>query len=196
MVAAHPQPLHDLLAERRQLPSVGLALDIPSGCVRDQPQTLQARQQLRYLALIGDARAIRDLAVADARVRRDGLRRPVRLLADTHAALWLLDEDKRLSTRADELLTDTGNEVLLSAAVVWEVAIKRSLGKLDAPDGFAGQLLDGGAVPYPSTSTTHGRYARCHGITTTRSTACSSLKQPSRTQSSPRLDPYDVQVAW
>lgn len=71
----------------------------------------------------------------------------MRLLADTHAALWLLDEDKRLSTRADELLTDAGNEVLLSAAVVWEVSIKRSLGKLDVPDGFARQLLDGGAVP-------------------------------------------------
>lgn len=73
----------------------------------------------------------------------------MRLLVDTHAALWLLDEDERLSTRADELLTDAGNEVLLSAAVVWEVAIKRSLGKLDAPDGFAGQLLDGGAAALP-----------------------------------------------
>jgi PIN domain nuclease of toxin-antitoxin system len=73
----------------------------------------------------------------------------VRLLADTHAALWLLDDDKRLSPRADRLLTDPANEVLLSAAVVWEVSIKRSLGKLDAPDGFARQLLDGGAVALP-----------------------------------------------
>jgi PIN domain nuclease of toxin-antitoxin system len=73
----------------------------------------------------------------------------VRLLADTHAALWLLGDDKRLSEHADELLTATTNEVLLSAAVVWEVAIKRSLGKLDAPDGFAKQLLDGGAVALP-----------------------------------------------
>ena len=73
----------------------------------------------------------------------------MRLLADTHAALWLLGEDKRLSARADELLTDPANEILLSAAVVWEVAIKRSLGKLDAPDGFARQLLDGGAVSLP-----------------------------------------------
>ncbi len=51
----------------------------------------------------------------------------MRLLADTHAALWLLDEDKRLSTHADELLTDATNEVLLSAAVVWEVAIRSRL---------------------------------------------------------------------
>lgn len=73
----------------------------------------------------------------------------MRLLVDTHAALWLLGEDRRLSPRADELLTDASNEVLLSAAVVWEVAIKRSLGKLDAPDGFAETLLDAGAVPLP-----------------------------------------------
>lgn len=73
----------------------------------------------------------------------------MRLLADTHAALWLLGEDKRLSARADELLTDATNEVLLSAAVVWEISIKRSLGKLNAPDGFAKQLLDGGAVGLP-----------------------------------------------
>jgi PIN domain nuclease of toxin-antitoxin system len=31
--------------------------------------------------------------------------------------------------------------------VVWEVAIKRSLGKLEAPDGFTRLLLDAGAVP-------------------------------------------------
>jgi PIN domain nuclease of toxin-antitoxin system len=49
------------------------------------------------------------------------------------------------------MLTHANNEILLSAAVVWEVAIKRSLGKLEAPDGFAGQLLDGGAVPLPVT---------------------------------------------
>lgn len=71
----------------------------------------------------------------------------MRILPDTHAALWLLDEDQRLSRRADRMLTDASNEVLLSAAVVWEVAIKRSLGKLDAPEGFAGLLLDAGAVP-------------------------------------------------
>ncbi len=70
----------------------------------------------------------------------------MRLLPDTHAVLWLLGEDKRLSRRADELLTDASHEVLLSAAVVWEVAIKRSLGKLEAPDGFAKLLLDAGAV--------------------------------------------------
>jgi PIN domain nuclease of toxin-antitoxin system len=70
----------------------------------------------------------------------------MRLLPDAHAALWLLGADDRLSRRADSLLTDASNEVLLSSAVVWEVAIKRSLKKLDAPAGFAGLLLDAGAT--------------------------------------------------
>jgi PIN domain nuclease of toxin-antitoxin system len=73
----------------------------------------------------------------------------VKLIVDTHAALWLLAEDERLSARADQMLTDSSNEVLLSAAVVWEVAIKRSLGKLDVPEGFATMLLDAGAAPLP-----------------------------------------------
>jgi len=71
----------------------------------------------------------------------------MRLLPDTHAALWLLGGDDRLSRRADSLLTDASNEVLLSSAVVWEVAIKRSLKKLEAPTGFAKLLLDAGATP-------------------------------------------------
>jgi PIN domain nuclease of toxin-antitoxin system len=47
------------------------------------------------------------------------------------------------------LVTDPRNDVILSAVVVWEVAIKRSLGKLEAPDGFADMLVDAGADPLP-----------------------------------------------
>ena len=50
---------------------------------------------------------------------------------------------------AEGHLTDSTNQVLLSAAVVWEVAIKRSLGKLAAPDDFAPTLLAGGVLPLP-----------------------------------------------
>ena len=44
---------------------------------------------------------------------------------------------------------ESTNQVMLSAAVVWEVAIKRSLGRLDAPDGFAATLVGAGAQPLP-----------------------------------------------
>ena len=75
----------------------------------------------------------------------------MRLLLDTHAALWWLADDERLGPAADDYLTDGANEVLLSAAVVWEVAMKRALGKLEAPDDFAGTLLGAGAVGLPIT---------------------------------------------
>jgi PIN domain nuclease of toxin-antitoxin system len=124
----------------------------------------------------------------------------VRLLADTHAALWLLGEDKRLSAHADALLTDATNEVLLSAAVVWEVAIKRSLGKLDAPDGFARQLLDGGAVPLPI-SIDHARAVRSlpwhHRDPFDRLLAAqATIEDATLISSDERLSSYGVRVAW
>jgi PIN domain nuclease of toxin-antitoxin system len=73
----------------------------------------------------------------------------VKLLLDTHAALWWLSDDERLGRTSTDLITDGSNQILLSAAVVWEVAIKRSLGKLEAPGDFAATLLGAGAQPLP-----------------------------------------------
>ena len=58
------------------------------------------------------------------------------LIVDTHAALWFLEGDSRLSATARVLIEDDGIERRLSAASVWEVAIKRRLGKLEAPADF------------------------------------------------------------
>jgi PIN domain nuclease of toxin-antitoxin system len=71
----------------------------------------------------------------------------VKLLLDTHAALGWLSDDARIGANAVAQLVDDGNSVLLSAAVVWEVAIKTSLGKLAAPPAFAQTLVDAGALP-------------------------------------------------
>jgi PIN domain nuclease of toxin-antitoxin system len=73
----------------------------------------------------------------------------VKLLLDTHAALWWLADDERLGSRSADLLGDASNIALLSAAVVWEVAIKRSLGRLEAPGDFAATLLGAGAQALP-----------------------------------------------
>jgi PIN domain nuclease of toxin-antitoxin system len=54
----------------------------------------------------------------------------VRLLLDTHALLWWLDGDRRLPARVRALIGEPANEVLVSAASVWEVATKARLGKL------------------------------------------------------------------
>lgn len=64
-----------------------------------------------------------------------------RLLLDTNVAVWLLLGDRaRVSDGAVEALEDERNEIGLSAVSVWEIAIKRSLGKLSVGDGWAAAL--------------------------------------------------------
>jgi PIN domain nuclease of toxin-antitoxin system len=73
----------------------------------------------------------------------------LKLLLDTHTVLWFLSDDERLSDNARQHLTDASNRVLLSAAVVWEIAVKRSLGKLEVPGRYLSLLLDAGAQALP-----------------------------------------------
>ncbi len=67
-----------------------------------------------------------------------------RLLLDTHALLWWLTDDPALSQRARELVADPANEPLVSSASVWEIAIKRSLGKLVAPEDLPERIAEEG----------------------------------------------------
>jgi PIN domain nuclease of toxin-antitoxin system len=53
----------------------------------------------------------------------------VKVLLDTHAFLWWITDDRRLSSRARRILGDGSNEVYFSAASGWEIAIKTRLGK-------------------------------------------------------------------
>jgi len=71
----------------------------------------------------------------------------VRLLLDTHAALWWYGDDGRLGEDAAAMLAADDSEILLSAAVIWEVSIKRSIGKFRVDDDWADGLLEGGAIP-------------------------------------------------
>jgi PIN domain nuclease of toxin-antitoxin system len=48
----------------------------------------------------------------------------VRILLDTHVLIWALDDPTQLSTAATTALQDPANDLLLSAATVWELAIK------------------------------------------------------------------------
>jgi PIN domain nuclease of toxin-antitoxin system len=60
------------------------------------------------------------------------------LLVDTQVLLWWLAGNPALSGPAREAIADPGNEPRVSAATMWEIAIKRALGKLTVPD----ELLD------------------------------------------------------
>lgn len=53
------------------------------------------------------------------------------LLLDTHLLLWAASMPERLSNTARDLLLDPSNELVFSAASLWEVSIKRALGRTD-----------------------------------------------------------------
>jgi len=55
----------------------------------------------------------------------------MKLLLDTHLLLWAAGEPDRLSAKARALLDNPDHELLFSAASLWEVAIKRGLGRAD-----------------------------------------------------------------
>ncbi len=57
-----------------------------------------------------------------------------RLLLDTHAFLWWISDDPRLSPAAREVIADGASEVFLSAVSVWEMVIKMGLGRLELPE--------------------------------------------------------------
>ncbi|HEU4703970.1 MAG TPA: type II toxin-antitoxin system VapC family toxin [Conexibacter sp.] len=61
------------------------------------------------------------------------------LLLDTHAMIWLLAGDERLSTRA-RAATLAADRLVVSTVSLWEAAIKRSLGKLRAPSDLSRRL--------------------------------------------------------
>ncbi|HSG49073.1 MAG TPA: type II toxin-antitoxin system VapC family toxin [Longimicrobiales bacterium] len=56
----------------------------------------------------------------------------MKLLLDSHAYLWWLADHPSLSDAARAAVADPGNVVYVSAATIWEIEIKRSLGRLDA----------------------------------------------------------------
>ena len=53
----------------------------------------------------------------------------MRLLLDTHSMYWYIEDDPQLSGRARRLIQDASNEILVSPASYWEIAIKISIGK-------------------------------------------------------------------
>lgn len=55
----------------------------------------------------------------------------MKLLLDSHAFLWWLAEDPRLSAAARQAVAAPSSIVHISAATIWELSIKASLGKLD-----------------------------------------------------------------
>jgi PIN domain nuclease of toxin-antitoxin system len=79
----------------------------------------------------------------------------MKLLLDTHLLLWAAGQPAHLSARARALLKDPANQLIFSAASLWEIAIKCRLGRNDfrvAPRLLRRGLLDNGYGELPITS--------------------------------------------
>jgi PIN domain nuclease of toxin-antitoxin system len=81
-----------------------------------------------------------------------------RFLLDTHVLLWWLADAPQLGERCTEKICDPRNEVFVSAATTWEISIKMSLGKLEAPEDMDSVVEDEGFSKLPI-SLYHGQLA-------------------------------------
>ena len=71
----------------------------------------------------------------------------MRLLLDTHVLLWAVLNDPRLTSAQARAISE--GEVYLSSASVWEIGIKRAIGKLAVPDDLFDIAVDAGCRPLP-----------------------------------------------
>ncbi len=64
----------------------------------------------------------------------------MKYLLDTHYLIWALTDTKKISKKIVNVITDPGNEIIVSAVSFWEISLKSSLGKLTitgfAPEDF------------------------------------------------------------
>lgn len=70
----------------------------------------------------------------------------MRVLLDTHALIWALEGSPRLSKAALRVIESVDNEVLVSAVSAWEMAVKKSLGKLTVPDNLKQTIDEAGFI--------------------------------------------------
>ncbi|SEE87509.1 PIN domain nuclease, a component of toxin-antitoxin system (PIN domain) [Pseudomonas migulae] len=81
-----------------------------------------------------------------------------RLLLDTHAFLWWLSDDSSLGEDARQMIGEPRNQVLVSAASIWEISIKQAKGMLEAPEDLEALVEDEGFTKLPI-SLFHGQQA-------------------------------------
>ena len=73
----------------------------------------------------------------------------MKLLLDTHVLLWTLLAPEEVWPEARELIEDGAQDILVSAASAWEIAIKRAQGRLEAPQDLAAAVAKQSFRPLP-----------------------------------------------
>ena len=128
----------------------------------------------------------------------------MRLLLDTHAFLWWVTDDDRLSDHAGELIADGSNEVFLSAASVWEIAIKAGLERLRLPEdawSFTPSQLERNAFQALPVHLSHAvaviALPDLHRDPFDRMLVAQAMSEGLTIVSGdPQIAPYPVSVAW
>ena len=107
----------------------------------------------------------------------------MRLLLDTHILLWVMLDDRQLSARARRLIADA-DSLHVSTVSLWELAIKRSLGKLRLDVDALDAHLSGNAIQPLAISWAHARQLRAlpvlHGDPFDRMLVAQALSEPMR----------------
>lgn len=62
------------------------------------------------------------------------------ILLDTHVLIWALENNPSLSSAARKAIVTASNVVFVSSVSVWEISIKKSLGKLETPDNLQEEI--------------------------------------------------------
>jgi PIN domain nuclease of toxin-antitoxin system len=123
----------------------------------------------------------------------------LKLLVDTHAAIWWLAGDSRLTQRARTAIADAGVDAAVSVASVWEASIKRSAGRLKGPDLAA--ALRAAGLPFLQIDERHAKFAGelplLHRDPFDRMlVAQASIERLSIVTGDDQIPRYDVAVIW
>ncbi len=123
----------------------------------------------------------------------------MKLLIDTHAAIWWLAGDRRLTQRARAAIADAGAQAVVSVASVWEASIKRSAGQLRGPD--LAVALSAAGLPFLHIDEHHAKVAGelplVHRDPFDRMlVAQASVERLSIVTADPQIAKYDVSVIW
>ena len=128
----------------------------------------------------------------------------MRFLLDTHAFLWWLDGDRRLSTKARRAIADDKNLILVSAASAWEITTKARLGKLPGALAVAADVA--GAVDsqgFESLDITLRHAQRAGSLSQAHRdpfdrvlVAQSQLEHVRLVSNDPLLDQFDIDRFW
>jgi PIN domain nuclease of toxin-antitoxin system len=126
------------------------------------------------------------------------------VLLDTHAFLWWISDDSRLSSSARAILAESGNRTMLSAASVWEIAIKTALGRLEidgAIETFIPQQLAANSLLALPIELSHALRVGClpelHRDPFDRMlVAQAQIENLPILTCDPDIDRYDVETVW